>query len=286
MSRTDPRASGQSEIPGLPPRLYSASPSRLSMWLDCPRAYRMRYLDRPSPPGRVQRAHTSVGLVVHNVLRDFWDLPQQGRTPDAVRELVRTSWIDVGFRDAEQSARWRAKITDEVLDYLRESDRDIQPAGIERTVGLKTPTMALTGRIDRLDDRDGELVVVDYKTSRRPLGSDDARTSLALAFYAQTVARLFRRACTRVELHHVPTREVIAHDHTAESLQRKATEAESIGQDLRAADASYVDLGVESTAFPPRPSALCRWCDYRQHCPQGQAMGPEKQSWAALEPHE
>ncbi|MBO1765835.1 PD-(D/E)XK nuclease family protein [Allobranchiibius sp. GilTou38] len=274
----------QTEIPGLPARLYSASPSKLSMWLDCPRAYRMRYLDRPSPPGRAQRAHTSVGLVVHNVLRDFWDLPEHARTPDAVRELVRTSWIDVGFRDAEQSARWRARITDEVLDYLRESDRSTQPAGIERTVGLKTATLALTGRIDRLDDRDGELVVVDYKTSRRPLGRDDARTSLALAFYAQAVARLFRRACTRVEPHHVPTREVVAHEHTPESLERKAAEAESIGRDLRAADASYAKLGVESPVFAPRPSALCRWCDYRRHCPEGQLMGPEQQSWAALEP--
>ena len=284
MSGSEPEPQLQTEIPGIPARLYSASPSRLSLWLDCPRAYRMRYLDRPSPPGRPQRAHTSVGLVVHNALRDFWDLPDHARTPDAVRELVRTGWIDVGFRDADQSQRWRARITDEVLDYLRESDRSTQPAGIERTVGLKTATLALTGRIDRLDDRDGELVVVDYKTSRRPLGRDDARTSLALAFYAQAVARLFRRACTRVELHHVPTREVIAHEHTPESLERKAAEAESIGRDLRSADASYAESGVESPAFAPRPSALCRWCDYRQHCPEGQLMGPEQRSWAALEP--
>ncbi|MEO8850682.1 MAG: PD-(D/E)XK nuclease family protein, partial [Allobranchiibius sp.] len=83
----------QTEISGLPPRLFSASPSKLSTWLDCPRAYRMRYLDRPSPPGWSARAHTSVGLVVHTVLRDFWDLPEQHRTPGGVRELVRTSWI-------------------------------------------------------------------------------------------------------------------------------------------------------------------------------------------------
>ncbi|MEO8850208.1 MAG: PD-(D/E)XK nuclease family protein [Allobranchiibius sp.] len=280
------RTEVQTEISGLPPRLFPASPSKLSTWLDCPRAYRMRYLDRPSPPGRSARAHTSVGLVVHTVLRDFWDLPEQHRTPGGVRELVRTSWIDAGFKDAAQSNRWLRKVTGEVLDYLRESDRSTQPAGIERTVGLKTPTLAMSGRIDRLDDRDGELVVIDYKTSRRPLGADDARTSLALAFYAQAVARLFRRDCTRVELHHVPTREVIAHDHTPESLQRKAAEAESIGQDLRAAGASYAETGPESTAFAPRPSALCRWCDYRQHCPEGQAMGPEKSPWAALEPED
>lgn len=274
----------QTEIAGLPPRLYAASPSRLTTWLDCPRAYRMRYLDRPSPPGRTQRAHTSVGLTVHNALRDFWDLPVSSRTPDAVRELVRTSWIDLGFRDPDQSTRWRVRITGEVLDYLRGTDRTTQPVGIERTVSMKTATLAMTGRIDKLDDRDGELVVVDYKTSRRPLGADDARTSLAMAFYARASGRLFRRACTRVELHQVSTGEVISHEHTEASLDRKIDEAESISRDLRRADASYRELGVEADAFAPRTSALCQWCDYRAHCPEGKTMGPEKKPWAALEP--
>ncbi|MDQ2853083.1 MAG: PD-(D/E)XK nuclease family protein [Actinomycetota bacterium] len=284
MSSDKNPAGVQTEIAGLPPRLYSASPSRLTTWLDCPRAYRMRYLDRPSPPGRLQRAHTSVGLSVHNSLRDFWDLPMAARTPDGVRELIRTRWLPAGFKDADQSTRWRSRVTGEVLEYLRGIDRTTQPAGIERTVGMKTAVLAMMGRIDRLDDRNGDLVVVDYKTSRRGLSADDARTSLAMAFYATAVGRLFRRDCTRVELHHVPTGEVIAHEHTQASLQRKISEAESIARDLQKADASYRELGVESGAFTPRTSALCQWCDYRAHCPEGQAVGPEKNSWAALEP--
>ncbi len=59
---------------GMPTRLYAASPSRLLAWLDCPRRYRMTYLDRPRPPARPQRAHTSIGVATHNALRDYWDL--------------------------------------------------------------------------------------------------------------------------------------------------------------------------------------------------------------------
>ena len=73
---------------GMPTPLYPASPSRLLAWLDCPRRYRMQYLDRPKPEARPQRAHTSVGIVTHNVLRDFWDLPGSQRTPSGVAELV------------------------------------------------------------------------------------------------------------------------------------------------------------------------------------------------------
>ncbi|TWE09373.1 RecB family exonuclease [Rudaeicoccus suwonensis] len=273
----------QGELPGMPQRLFIASPSKLGAWLDCPRMYRMAYLDRPKPAARPQRAHTSIGLTVHNVLRDFWDLPADRRTPQGVRELVRTSWIDSGFRDAEQSTMWRGRITGEITDYLRTTDRETQPLGIERTVALKSPTLALSGRIDRLDERGDQLAVVDYKTSRRPLHPDDARTSLALAFYAAAASRMFHRPCHTVELHHVPTGEVIRHEHTAESIARKLAEAESIARDLRKAADAYAQQGVEASQFAPNPSALCRWCDFRAHCPEGQAMGPEKSSWAALE---
>ena len=198
---------------------------------------------------------------------------------------MRTSWIDVGFRDPEQSVAWRMRVREVVTDYLRTSDRERQPVGIERSVSLKTDEVAITGRIDRLDDRDGELVVVDYKTGRQVPTDDDARTSLPLALYAVACARMFRRPCRRVELHHVPTGTVAAHEHTDESLQRKVAEAESIASDLRRADADYAEVGVESTRFAPRPSALCSWCDFRAHCPEGQAQGPEKSDWAGLEPY-
>jgi putative RecB family exonuclease len=279
------RPAEQETFAGMPTPLYTGSPSRLMAWLDCPRRYRMQYLDRPKPLARPQRAHTSIGIATHNVLRDFWDLPPEQRTPAGVAELVRTSWIDVGFRDPEQSAAWRMRVREVVTDYLRTSDRERQPVGIERSVSLKTGEVAITGRIDRLDDRDGELVVVDYKTGRQVPTDDDARTSLPLALYAVACSRLFRRPCLRVELHHVPSGTVAAHEHTDESLARKVAEAESIASDLRRADADYAQVGVESTRFTPRPSSLCSWCDFRAHCPEGQAQGPEKSDWAGLEPY-
>ncbi len=274
---------GQQTFSGMPRRLYSASPSKLLAWLDCPRRYRMQYLDRPKPAVRARRAHTCVGVSTHNALRDFWDLAADQRTPTSVERLVRQSWIDVGFRDPDQSAHWRARTTTRVTAYLRGIDRDKQPLGVERTVSLHTETLAVTGRLDRLDDREGELVVVDYKTGRARLTNDDARTSLPMALYAVAVAGMFHRRCERVELHHITTGEVLAHEHTAETLARKVAEAESIAADLRRADAGYVELGVLSPLFAPRVSPICAWCDFRAHCPEGQQVGPEKSDWAGLE---
>jgi putative RecB family exonuclease len=269
---------------GLPPRLFSASPSRMLTWLDCPRQYRLRYLDVPRPAPRPQRAHTTVGTVTHTVLRDFWDVAPNERTPQRVSALVDAQWTSLGFRDAEQAQRWRERVRWQVLAYLRSlgEARHSRPVGTERTVAFTTDRLAFSGRVDRLDDRDGHLVVVDYKTGRRPCTEEEARTSLALALYAVGAARVFRRDCVRVELHHVPTGAVVAHEHTPESLARKVSEADSIVRDLVSAEREYAVAGRDSTMFAARPSALCGWCDVRAHCPEGSAHGAEMSDWAGL----
>ena len=271
----------QETFPGMPEPLWGGSPSKLLAFLDCPRRYRMTYLDRPRPPARPQRAHTSLGIAVHNALRDVWDLPHP--TPQDGGRLVERAWIDVGFRDAEQSRRWRERMRDAVVDYLERHGPPVRPVGIERTVSLLSEDLRLQGRIDRLDDRGGELVVVDYKTSRSVPTDDDARTSLPLALYAAAVWKMFRRPASRVELHHVPSGTVAAHDHTGESLRRHVDRARSIMRDARRADADFAERGADSALFPAVTGPLCAWCDLRAHCPEGQAAGPEKSDWAALE---
>ncbi|WP_392542872.1 RecB family exonuclease [Oryzobacter telluris] len=274
---------GQDALPltGVPEPLWAASPSKLLAFLDCPRRYRLQYLDRPAPPRRGQRAHTSLGNAVHNALRDWWDLPDP--RPEAGAELVDRAWIDVGFRDGTQSALWRTRMREAVTTYLGDVDPASHPVGIERTVSFVSGELRLTGRVDRLDDRDGELVVVDYKTSRVAPTDDDARTSLALALYAAAVWKMFRRRTLRVELHHVPSGTRAVHEHTPESLTRKVEQARSIARDARRADRDFAEKGAESELFPPRTGPLCGWCDLRAHCPEGQAAGPEKSDWAALE---
>ena len=44
--------------------------------------------------------------------------------------------------------------------------------------------------------------------------TDDARSSMALALYALAAGRALRRPCHRVELHHLPTGEVLAWPQT------------------------------------------------------------------------
>jgi RecB family exonuclease len=148
----------------------------------------------------------------------------------------------------------------------------------------------LSGRADRIDERPDagggrSLVVVDYKTGRWVPDPETARSSLALAIYAVAAARTLRRPCHRVELHHLPSGTVAAAEHSQAGLERKVAEAESIAADCSTADRQWQRglTGAEvDQVFPPQPSSVCSWCDWRRHCPEGQAAAPEKEPWAAL----
>jgi RecB family exonuclease len=275
---------------GMPRRLYPCTPTRLSAWLECPRRYRMSYLDRPPPPKGPPWAHNSLGASIHNALAGWWRLPLAARTVEAAGALVDRGWIDEGYADATQSARCRERAIAMVEGYVAGLDPADEPAGIERTVATRTDTIAVSGRIDRLDRRPvdpagTELVVVDYKTGRHLLTVDDARSSMALALYALAAGRVLRAPCHRVELHHLPTGEVLAWSHTDSSLARHLARAEDIAAECAAADermAQGLPAQGYDEVFPPRPSAACGWCDYLRHCPEGAAAAVRRRPWDGL----
>jgi RecB family exonuclease len=278
----------QAEIPeqmGLfqePQRLFVCTPSRLAAYEDCPRRYRYTYLDRPTPRKGPAWAHNSLGASVHTALRSWFDLPPPRRTPAALGTLLRATWVRDGYRDDEQERAAYGRALEWLRRYVAELPDGFEPLAVERTVGTRTTTLALSGRVDRIDDIAGELVIVDYKTGRSELGPDDARGSRALALYAFATQRLFRRTCHRVELHHLPTGSVAAHDHTEESLARHVRRAEETAADIVAAQGRLAAGGDPDATFPATPGSLCSWCDFRSVCPAG-SQRPAHEPWAAME---
>jgi RecB family exonuclease len=271
-------------LDGMPQRLYSAAPSRLTTYLGCPRRYRLGYLDRPTPPKGPPWGHNSVGAAVHNALARWWDLPRGRRTPEAGGTLLVNGWLTDGFRDDRQLLDVRERSREQVERYLTDVDPDDEPIAVERTVALKTQRAALWGRVDRIDDRGEGIVVVDYKTGRSVLTVDDARTSVALAVYAAGAARTLHRACTRVELHHLPTGDVVVWDHTEESLGRHLRRADSLAAELGGLDERFkagMSREEADEVFPARVGAQCGWCDFRSVCGPGRAV-PQRQPWAGV----
>lgn len=274
-------ADGQLQLGGMPRRLFSCTPSRLTTF-DCPRRYRFTYIDRPTPPKGPPWAHNTIGAVAHLALHRWWDVPLRERTASAAASLVDRHWQTDGFRDAQQGEQSRRRVRSWVGAYAATLDPAQEPRGVERTVAMRTERLAASGRVDRIDERDGALVIVDYKTGRRPSTEDDARSSLALALYAVGAQRTLRAPCTRVELHHLPSGAVSSWEHTPQSLQRHVGRAEAIAEDIEQALDTAASGATADEVFAPVTGAQCSWCDFRRHCPEGQQAAPAKKSWDAI----
>ena len=284
--------SGKAAVPeqlgfaGMPERLFLCTPSKLGAYVDCPRRYRYSYLDRPTPPKGPPWAHNSLGASVHTALKNWFALPAERRSPDGLPTLLKATWVREGYRDVDlervayrQALRW-------LEGYVATLDPQEEPLGVERVVATKTSVLAFNGRADRIDSRPGaagpEAVIVDYKTGRSGLDADDARGSQALALYAFAAERVFRRPCRRVELHHLPTGTIAAHEHTEQSLVRQVHRAEETARDIVAAERAVAAGADPDAEFPVNPGSLCSWCDFRGVCPAGRES-PAKEPWAAVE---
>ena len=270
----------QPTLDGMPERLYAAAPARLATWIDCPRRYRLTYLDRPAPVRTGAWAHTSAGATVHSALARWWDLPPDRRTPEAGGALVTSGWPGDGFRDPRQSHAARRRAVGHVERYLAGVDPSVEPLAVERTVSVHTAHGALWGRVDRLDARGDGVAVVDYKTGRHVPTAEEARDSLALAVYAAGAARMLHRPCRRVELHHLPSGTIAAWDHTEASLSAHLRRADDVAAELARLDDAHPE-GGDDAAFPARVAPRCGWCDVRPSCPEGRAV-PARRPWDGI----
>ncbi|MEJ7707852.1 MAG: PD-(D/E)XK nuclease family protein [Nocardioidaceae bacterium] len=272
---------------GMPRRLLQAAPSRLSTYQECPRRYRLSYLDRPTPAKGPPWAHNSLGAAVHSALARWWGLAVEERTVEASGRLLDEVWLVNGFRDDAQRDAAQARARCMVQTYVARLNPRFQPIGIERTVAVKTDHAALFGRVDRIDDRGSEgLVIVDYKTGRHVLTVDHARTSLALAVYAAAAEQTLHRHCRRVELHHLPTGNVLVWEHTDTALHRHLNRADSLAAEISALDERYragVSQAEADDMYPTQVGSLCGWCDFNRSCPSGAAVAQPRESWAGLE---
>ncbi|WP_199849689.1 PD-(D/E)XK nuclease family protein [Blastococcus sp. Marseille-P5729] len=276
-------AAEQLGLDGMPAPLRQVTPAKLDTFDSCPRRFRYAYLDRPTPARGAPWAHTGIGSAVHAALRAIWDTPPSRRSVESVIADLRAMWPAAGFRDAAQSQRALRIVSGQLAQYVAEQvDLRTQPRGIERTVGAPYGDLAISGRIDRVDELDdGSLVVIDYKTGRAVPTDHEARASMQLAVYAVAVERTFRARCARVELHHIPSGTIAAAEITSETRQRQMRRAASTADDMDRARRELAAGADPDVAYPARVSPACGHCDFWAHCREGRQIRL-KDPWFAV----
>jgi len=252
------------QVEEAPAPLGGGGPLRLSFYqIDdygtCPLKY--KYVHVLRVPVREHHA-IAYGRALHEAISAYLRARVAGTamTEAELLEAFAKAWTNEGFLSREHEELRFAAGQDALRRFLRdETARGEAPAAVEQPFSVRLAGEVVEGRWDRIDERDGRVAIVDYKSSelREQRAADRrARESVQLQLYALAYAQVHDRLPDRVELRFVEAGLTGAHAPTPE-WAAGALEA------VREAAA-----GIRARDFTARPAYLaCRTCPFRQICP-------------------
>jgi putative RecB family exonuclease len=250
----------QQSLPGMDlDRVTFLSPSALERYRHCPRLYRFLYVDGLWRLSR-STAQQAFGTSVHAALREFYRLPVGRRSLRMLLELFRRLWVRDGSGGKERQQRERERGAEALRAWYGRADTTVVPHATELGLQAAWGDIVLKGRLDRVDADAGRgLVVVDYKTGRRPVTQETADADEALTIYAALVERRLGRPVTRMVLDYVVAGEQVVTERPPEILRERLGGVLATAATLRA-----------DREFVPRPGPWCAGCDLLRRCPEGQ----------------
>jgi RecB family exonuclease len=238
---------------------YPASYFRLTVFRQCRQRYKLHYVDGLAQEYRKPRPYLTMGEHEHGALRALFSLPAEERSEDRLIQLMRDRWRKnrEGFADLAEEKLYGERATGQLRRFAQREDLAAQPLRVEDNHRVEIDdTLALLGRIDRID-RDGEgLHIIDYKT-----GTPREPDPLQLQMYALIVARKFDPASIRASYHYLETGDWISQAATEETM---AQALEDVCQ--------QVALIVAEREYPAEPGPLCGYCDFLEICRDGKGF--------------
>ncbi len=254
---------GNSSPPKRPKHL---SPTSASMFRQCPRRWRFRYVDRlPDPPGQEALA----GTFAHGVLEDLLQKDKKQRTQDSVREIAVEAWPLMEKRsdfralkldaDAVRAFKWQSWNAIMGLWDL-EDPQEVEVEETELKVQVEVGGVPFLGFIDRVERDGDDIVISDYKSGRPPPARFESRYLEQVLLYAAAVAEMEYQTPARVRLMYLGSKiieEEVTPEKIDEVVERLVETWDDILESVRADD------------FPAKVGKLCGWCVFAEHCPEG-----------------
>ena len=253
--------------------------SQLKTYETCPWKYRFSFLLRVPVRGR---AVFSFGQTMHSVLqRAYEQVMQQQRsnqgslfdsaavTPKPVGECLRLEefhqwyqkhWIDDWYASQAEREKYFAHGKKLLADYYAFAKNLIVfPKYLEQGFTLKIVDAgagrqyALYGKIDRVDDHNGKLALIDYKTgqAKTKLTPEDKEQ---LMIYQLAAAEIFQQPVESLTLHYLEgnvQQTFLGNEKDLARLKSKVITA--IAE-------------IERGEFVPSPGRVCKTCEFCDIC--------------------
>ncbi|HEY9825717.1 MAG TPA: PD-(D/E)XK nuclease family protein [Stenomitos sp.] len=234
---------------------YSLSATKLVTYKQCPQQYRLRYDHKLKTP--VAFGSTELGNALHHALAiAYRDWHYNEHKPG-------WDWFESCWNQSVQklSAPQIAEGQDILYRYYCDSVVPVgvmqRPLGIEGRIAAKVQfeniEFALTGRYDRLDNIDGELELIDYKTTKNPNIPDGIDVQLGLYYLA--LQQVYRRSLKRLTLIFLRSGEKHSFDVTADHEEEVRSLISALALRLRS-----------DQEWEPNTGDHCKRCTYQKYC--------------------
>lgn len=235
-------------------RVLRLSPSAIESYSYCPLRFKLeRDWNLPEEPG----AAMQFGQAIHTALMGYFDAQRKGKHLDA--ETVLASFLDefakAKIEEDLQRELFEKKGRRQLTAFL--NSPAAKPHGrvamIEQRVELNIDGARVVGRIDRVDEDEDGLTIIDYKTGR-PKTQDHADKSLQLSIYALGLNS--GKPVKAVIFENLEDSSTMIATRNSRQLSKAHEEVAEAAENIKAGN------------FDPRSGFHCNWCAYRALCPE------------------
>jgi putative RecB family exonuclease len=252
-------------------RKPTLSPSKITTYLACPVKYRWTYVDARGKWYMKAKSYYSFGSTLHRVLERFYNEEDGGvTTTEEALASYEESWIDAGYRSAEEMAEAFGdgrEILERHVEEAIKIPRIAKTILVERQLRHDLGPFVLLGRLDRVDEYpDGTLEVVDYKSGREVVTEDDVATDIAMNCYQVLLRAKYPDRQVRARI-------VALRTGSSAASALSDSEAEELLRDL--AKLGTEILSTEYAELTPTAKPLCPRCDFLPLCKQNEDFAAE-----------
>ena len=247
--------------------IKNLSPSRASQFKTCPQQFKYANVDKLKEPTNEVQAK---GTTVHQALEDLFDLPQDERSIEKLHNLFRDAWTKVRgtdehhnlFSSVEEERDWGIDGLKLLNNYMTiEDPTTFNPLERERWVRGSIEDLNLRGILDRMDrNRNGELIIVDYKSGKAPMAKYKEPRFFALKLYALLIKEELGEMPAELKLIYLKNSTIHTLKINEEDLNTARREILEIWDNIKKA--------YKENKFPAVKNNLCDWCYYKPICPE------------------
>jgi putative RecB family exonuclease len=234
---------------------YSLSATKLVTYKQCPQAYSFRYERGISSPGAF--GSPDLGNALHQALAiAYRDWHYNDHKP--AWNWFEACWSrSIGKLSEAQILDGRTILQRYYDDFVAPLDVMPRPLGIESkikaTVQFENIEFALNGRYDRLDNTNGNLELIDYKTTKNATTPDSVDVQLGLYYLA--LKQVYQQSLKRLTLIFLRAGESLSFDVTPAHQKQVQQLISGLALRLR-----------NDSEWEPSTGEHCGRCAYQKYC--------------------